>query len=269
MAARKPCIQAKYAEYRGTLRRKYTHGRKMSEPTDSTNSPLRMRRSTTAEQIKHLIMQRGLRPGDAIPTEAELCNDLGVSRSSVREAIRTLATLDIVEVRHGHGTVVGNMSLTPLVETLVFRGALTPGDDLEALREVIELRRVLDLAFTDAVVDAHKGKANPIIERLVTNMVERSNNNEPFLSDDRLFHSEMLSPVGNPLAVQLVAAFWDIHTAVLPKLDLALPDDMRQTAQAHSDLYWSAQRGDHEGYRHAVIAHYDPLVRMLQKQAKS
>jgi len=241
----------------------------MSETMDGTNSQLRMRRSTAAEQIKHLIMQKGLRPGDAIPTEAELCQDLGVSRSSVREAIRTLATLDIVEVRHGHGTVVGNMSLAPLVETLVFRGALTPGDDLEALREVVDLRRALDLAFTDAVVAAHRGKSNPVLESLVAQMAERAEREEPFLSEDRMFHSELLSPIGNPLAVQLVAAFWDIHTAVLPKLGLALPADLRQTANAHGDLYRSAQRGDAEGYRSAVIDHYEPLLRMLGSKAKS
>lgn len=241
----------------------------MSETMESANNQVRMRRSTTVEQIKHLIMQRGLRPGDAIPTEAELCHDLGVSRSSVREAIRTLATLDIVEVRHGHGTVVGNMSLAPLVETLVFRGALAPGDDLEALREVIELRRVLDLAFTDAVVAAHKGKSNPVLESLVAQMAASAEREEPFLSEDRMFHSELLSAIGNPLAVQLVAAFWDIHTAVLPKLDLVLPSDLRQTANAHGDLYRSAQMGDAEGYRSAVLDHYEPLLRMLNRKSKN
>ncbi|ODT68855.1 MAG: GntR family transcriptional regulator [Pelagibacterium sp. SCN 63-23] len=240
----------------------------MSETMESANSQVRMRRSTTAEQIKHLILHRGLRPGDAIPTETELCQALGVSRSSVREAVRTLATLDIVEVRHGHGTVVGNMSLAPLVEALVFRGVLSPGDDLEALREVIELRRALDLAFTDAVVAAHKGKSNPVLESLVSQMAESAEQERPFLSEDRLFHSELLDPIGNPLAVQLVAAFWDIHTAVLPRLGLALPSDLRQTANAHGDLYRSAQRGDAAGYRSAVLDHYEPLLRMLSKTTK-
>ena len=76
----------------------------------TTSRASRMRRSTTADQIKQLILTRGLRPGDPLPTEAELCDILEVSRSSVREAIRTLSTLDIVDVRHGHGTYVGAMS---------------------------------------------------------------------------------------------------------------------------------------------------------------
>ena len=228
-----------------------------------------MRRSTTAEEIKRLILVSGLRPGDPIPTETELCQELGVSRSSVREAIRSLATLDIVEVRHGHGTVVGQMSLAPLVQTLVFRGVLSPGDDLAALREVVDLRCAFDLALTDRVVEAHRGKENATLQRLVDQMVASAEKELPFLADDRQFHSELLNPIGNRLAGQLVAAFWDIHTAVLPRLDLALPADLRQTAKAHGDILVSAQSGDHEGYRKATIEHYEPLLRMLDGKAKS
>lgn len=241
----------------------------MTGPTEAPSGELRMRRSTTAEQIKSLILVSGLRPGDPIPTETELCQELGVSRSSVREAIRSLATLDIVEVRHGHGTVVGQMSLAPLVQTLVFRGVLSPGDDLAALREVVDLRCTFDLALTDRVVEAHRGKANATLQRLVDQMMASAEKEQPFLADDRQFHSELLSPIGNPLASQLVAAFWDIHTAVLPKLDLALPADLRQTAKAHGDILISAQSGDHEGYRKAMIEHYEPLLRMLDGKAKS
>ncbi len=236
----------------------------MNDLSEAANSELRMRRSTTAEQIKRIILNSGLRTGDPIPTETELCQELGVSRSSVREAIRRLATLDIVEVRHGHGTVVGQMSLAPLVETLVFRGVLSPGDDLAALREVVDMRCAFDIALSDRVVTAHKGKKNRILEDLVDRMLAQAEAELPFLTEDRQFHNELLLPVGNQLAVQLVTAFWDIHTAVLPKLDLALPSDLRQTAKAHADLYSSAQKGDAEAYRSAVVSHYEPLLRMLR-----
>jgi DNA-binding FadR family transcriptional regulator len=241
----------------------------MSESIETNGSGLRMRRNTTAEQIKRLILLSGLHPGDAIPTEAELGQELGVSRSSIREAIRSLATLDIVEVRHGHGTVVGQMSLTPLVETLVFRGVLSPGDDLAALREVVDLRCSFDLALVDRVVDAHYGKDNASLAKLVEKMRASAEKEQPFLAEDRQFHTELLAPIGNQLAVQLVAAFWDIHTAVLPKLDLALPADLRQTAKAHGDILVAAQTGDREGYRQAVIDHYQPLLRMLDTKAKA
>lgn len=241
----------------------------MSKTTEAGSGGSQMRRSTTAEQIKQLILLSGLRPGDPLPTEPELCQKLGVSRSSVREAMRTLATLDIVDVRHGHGTVVGKMSLAPLVETLVFRGVLGPGDDLAALREVVELRLAFDLALTDRVVDAHHGKDNQSLAKLVEQMRIKANKEQTFLAEDRQFHAELLAPIGNQLAGQLVTAFWDIHTAVLPRLGLALPADLRKTAQAHGDMVSAAQTGDRDAYRRAVIDHYEPLIRMLETTARN
>lgn len=241
----------------------------MNGPAELTSNESRMRRSTTAEEIKRLILLRGLHPGDPIPTETELCQELSVSRSSVREAIRTLATLDIVEVRHGTGTIVGQMSLAPLVETLVFRGVLSPGDDLAALRDVVELRRSLDLAMTDEVVAAHRGQVDAEIPHLVAQMLSSAENGKAFLYEDRQFHTRLLAPLKNQLAGQLVAAFWDIHTAVLPRLDLALPASLMQTAKAHSDMYAAARSGDHEAYRRAVVDHYEPLLLMLKTRSES
>ncbi|MDO5604068.1 MAG: GntR family transcriptional regulator [Paracoccus sp. (in: a-proteobacteria)] len=235
----------------------------------ASTTPSRMRRDTTAERIKRLILSRGLRPGDAIPPEPELCQELGVSRSSLREAIRTLATLDIVEVRHGSGTVVGQMSLDSLVETLVFRGVLSTGDDLAVLREVVELRAALDLALADKVIAAHRGQSSSSLAALVAEMVASAGAGQTFLQADRQFHTELLAPIDNQLAGQMVAAFWDIHSAVLPRLGLALPADLRQTAKAHGDILAAAEAGDTAAYRRSVIEHYEPLQRMLRTTARA
>lgn len=223
----------------------------------------RMRRSTTADQIKELILTKGLKPGDPLPTELELHEILGVSRTSIREAMRTLATLDIVEVRHGHGTFVGKMSLSPMVQALVFRGALSPGDDLQALREVVEIREVLELALAETVVTELQGTENPDLHELVQEMETRAAAGKTFLDADRAFHTAMLAALDNQLAGQLVGAFWDVHTAVLPKLKLAFPNDLSRTAKAHGDMLRAAEAGDVDGYRAAVTDHYEPLRRSL------
>ena len=222
-----------------------------------------MRRSTAADQIKQLILTRGLGPGDPLPTESELCETLDVSRSSVREAIRTLSTLDIVDVRHGHGTFVGAMSLDPMVEALVFRGALSPGGSLNALREVVEVRLALDLAMADRVVEGTANGDVSDLSALVDEMVDKAGRGESFLDADRAFHTKLFGVTSNRLAEQLVGAFWDVHTAVLPQLGIAPPADIQLTAKAHGDMLESALRGDVEGYRQAVIEHYQPLQRSL------
>ncbi|TXK08982.1 FadR family transcriptional regulator [Microbacterium saccharophilum] len=222
-----------------------------------------MRRSTTADEIKKLILTRDLKPGDPLPTEAELCETLNVSRSSVREAIRTLSTLDIVDVRHGHGTYVGAMSLDPMVQALVFRGVLSPDGTLNALREVVEVRLALDLALAETIVNGAVGEDAAELSALVDEMVDKASRGEVFLEADRAFHTKLFSVTGNRLAVQLVGAFWDVHTAVVPQLGIAMPEDIQHTAEAHGDMLASALRGDVEGYRQAVIEHYRPLQRSI------
>lgn len=226
----------------------------------------RTRSAETAGQIKDLILADGLRPGDAMPTEATLCDQLGVSRSSVREAIRTLATLGIVEVRHGRGTYVGEVPLDALVETLVFRGALEPGDDLRALREIIEIRQALDLAMADRLIGAVAGDHDPSLWKTVHEMNRLSANGLTFAEEDRSFHTALLSRIGNSIVSPLVGAFWDVHTAVMPRLGVSLPADLMQTARAHEDMLNSAEAGDVEGYRAAVKLHYEPLLRALDRR---
>lgn len=223
----------------------------------------RMRRSTAADEIKKLILTRNLKPGDLLPTEPELCEALDVSRSSVREAIRTLSTLDIVDVRHGHGTYVGAMSLDPMVEALVFRGVLSPDGSLEALREVVEVRLALDLALAEVVVSGAVAADSGELAALVDEMVDKASRGETFLEADRAFHTKLFAATGNRLAVQLVGAFWDVHTAVVPQLGIAMPDDITDTAAAHGDMLTAALSGDVEAYRRAVVEHYRPLQRSL------
>ncbi|MCL3861212.1 FadR/GntR family transcriptional regulator [Actinotalea sp. K2] len=210
-----------------------------------------------------------MRPGDLLPTETELCRLLEVSRSSLREAVRTLATLGIVEVRHGHGTYVGAMSLDSLVEVLVFRGALQPGDDLRALREIIEIRQALDLAMADRIAAAVVGTANPDLWRLVQEMTRLSGDGRTFAQQDRVFHTALLGRIDNSIVGPLVGAFWDVHTAVMPRLGVSLPTDLQQTACAHEDMLRAAERGDAAGFRVAVAEHYAPLIRSLEQNVRA
>ena len=232
----------------------------MAEPTGTG------RKVTTSDRIKDLILSDGLRPGDLLPTEGELCSRLGVSRSNVREAIRKLSTLDIVDVRHGHGTYVGEMTLDALVEALVFRGVLSPGDDLDALRDVVEVRKALDHGMSEQIVDALNGTENSELKALVDEMTALAAAGKTFPQQDRAFHTGLLAKLGNSLVGQLVAAFWDVHTAVLPKLNVAVASDLEQTAQAHGLMLEAAESGDAEAFRAAITAHYEPIMRALEQK---
>ncbi|MCL6554439.1 MAG: GntR family transcriptional regulator, partial [Firmicutes bacterium] len=92
------------------------------------------------QRIRELIISRQLKPGDRLPAERDLAAVLGVSRASVRDAIRTLEAAGLVEPRQGDGTVVRQPSadtlMAPLASALLARRDLLA--DLLAVRKMIE-----------------------------------------------------------------------------------------------------------------------------------
>lgn len=104
-------------------------------------------------ELESQILSGRLRPGDRVPTEIELGEELGVSRSVVRDAIQALAARQLITVRHGHGMQVADASDTPFAHALadlLMRSELRVGQILDA-REALErqfaplaVRNVLD-----------------------------------------------------------------------------------------------------------------------------
>src|SRR5207249_5385718 len=98
--------------------------------------------SVAVEHIQQLVQSGELKPGDRLPSERELARRLGVSRSTLREAIRALVVMNILVPRHGDGTYVS--SLEPELLSAPFTFAL---DTQPALRtHLFEARRVLETA---------------------------------------------------------------------------------------------------------------------------
>lgn len=220
-------------------------------------------RPVVADQVQELIISQELRPGDPMPTEVELGEALSVSRSSIREAIRVLASLDIVDVRHGHGTFVGQMSLAPLISGLMFRARMNLHNDLRTLREVVQVRIALDLFITDDLIKAHRTVDHTELEAIVQRMERRAHAGESFAEDDSAFHSALLTPLGNELIHQLVLAFWEVHTAALPELGIRPARDILDTVRAHQAMLDALKAADANAYREAVREHYRPLQRAL------
>lgn len=220
------------------------------------------RAEATMDVIKQYIISKGLQPGDPLPTEAKLCEDLGVSRSSVREALRHLQALDIVTVHQGRGTFVSDMSLRPLVKSLVMRASLGT-DNFTSLREVVEIREVLDLGLARKVVAAMAGQHHDHLHNITRVMIEKAERNESFVDEDIAFHRGLLRSLGNQLVEQLTSAMWIIHMAVIPDLPAGDRQSMIETARAHEQMLNAAEKGNVEEYERALNAHYAPLLQTM------
>lgn len=221
--------------------------------------------TTVTDRIKTYILRNHLGPGDLLPTEAELCKALEVSRSSVREAVKTLDALDIVEVRHGHGTYVGELSMSALVESLTFRAMLSSRDDLAALEELIDVRQMLEQGLASRIVNAFDDGMHEALADEVAEMKDLAAQGQSFVDQDRRFHLLLMGPLENQLITQLTGAFWDVQSIVAPRLGTTAAD-ARTTADAHGNIVEAAARGDIPGFIGAIAEHYEPVRRQITSQ---
>ena len=151
------------------------------------------------DQIQQQIVSGALKPGDQIPAERDLAERFGVSRTAVREAIKSLTEKGLIEVFVGRGTFVTNLSPDRVVEsiTLLLRNELHNVTSIQEAREVLEIPTARLAAMRRS--DAHVARLRAICAEL-----EEENSLSARLVDgDKEFHVEVARATGNPVLVLL------------------------------------------------------------------
>ena len=183
------------------------------------SSQNRPRRTSLLEAVQdrlmNYIIENQHRPGDLLPPEAQLAQQLGVSRSSLREAIRVLQILGVVESRHGSGTYVGSFRMDSLREGMAFSIRTNTGvNAVQALREVLEVRSVLERHMIREVAISCTDDQIVELESLVELMATKARAGHTFGPEDSAFHETMYKSLGNSLIVQLGRTFWHVFEQV-------------------------------------------------------
>lgn len=150
-----------------------------------------------------MIAEREVQPGDRLPPEAELAERLGASRGSLREAVRVLAYLGILDVRVGDGTYVTNLDGASLLSGLGLIGLVAT--DHTAL-EIFEIRRILESAAAEQAATAISDDALAELEAVVTQL-ESETDEARFVELDMQFHNLIAAASGNQVLQVLVASF--------------------------------------------------------------
>ncbi|MGA4544903.1 FadR/GntR family transcriptional regulator [Uniformispora flossi] len=213
------------------------------------------RNSTVQEQIKDLILRQGLAPGDPMPTEAELMEHLAISRNSVREALKALQAVGIVEIRHGFGTYVGSMSFGALVDELSFHGRLALAAGTANLADLVDVREALEGSLITQVAAAADQDDLDALRRAAERMRAEAATGEVSPAADRQFHEALYRPVGNSLMLRLLAAFWDAYNRLSDELPPIL-EAPEEVAARHWELYEAVAAHDAERARRGITDHF-------------
>ena len=145
------------------------------------------------EHLKESIIARSLQPGDRLPTEAALAEELGVSRLSIREAIKVMESWGIVQTRPGDGSRLGTCTMQPLADHLRFLYDL----DGVTLPEMATARRVLEISLLPLVVQEATEVDFLRMEEANAALREMTAKEQSAASEDMEFHLALASAAHN------------------------------------------------------------------------
>lgn len=213
------------------------------------------------DAIRTYIVTEGLEPGDSMLSEGELARRFGVSRNSVREAVRSLESVGVLESRHGSGLFVSEFSWEPVLDSLAYELIR----DVSSLSELLEIRRVLETGMVDRAVELLTAEQLAELESLLARMAARAAQGQAFPDEDREFHRVLFKELENTTFLKLLDIFWLAFRRVSKRTDL-LDVAPIATVAAHGEILDALRSRDVGRTRRALEDHYRAVDARLRRE---
>jgi GntR family transcriptional regulator, transcriptional repressor for pyruvate dehydrogenase complex len=214
--------------------------------------------SRAVAHIQELVQNGDLAPGERLPSERELARTLGVSRSTLREAIRALVVMNILVSRHGDGTYVS--SLEPALLSAPFTFAL---DTRPALREhLFEARRALETACARLAAERISDEELEELDGLAATASEP----DELIDRDVELHTAIARATRNPI---LLALMGSIGTLALEsrRASAPLPGQAARSRRDHRGIIAALRRHDPDAAAEAMDRHLTSVARSVRRNA--
>ncbi len=181
------------------------------------------------ERVVAYLRENRLSAGDRLPSEHLLARTLGVGRNAVREALRGLQALGIVQARVGSGWYVCENSLDAVTEALVLSLDLNR-DTVAGLNQI---RACLEVGFFSQAAALLTPADITALEALAQTMVEKAGVGQPYFEEDHQFHRRLYARLGNPAFSKLMDAIWRAYLdlMVLPGSPLPAGKNVEEAAK--------------------------------------
>lgn len=219
-----------------------------------------------AEQIIQAIKDGHYKPGDKLPPERSLAAAMGVSRSSVREALSALQVLNILESRPGDGTYVKESAIEAELEARVL--PLLAESDSPFM--IFEARNAFEMGVVELAID----RATPEDYSPLDEALQRMRSSaaaldfEGYLKANLDFHMAIARATGNPLIERTMEQFWERTSQELlnAMLKRYWQDSVESSLEIHEEILRAIKDRDKEVARGATRRHYqEPRDYFLQK----
>jgi len=206
------------------------------------------------DSIKRKIICNEIKLGDNLPPERELAETLGVSRTSVREALRTLEVMGIITSTQGAGNVISGNFEKSLGESLAMMFLMQKID----YRQISELRCGLEKTMIVLAIDKINKEQIDLLETLIEAMEKTTDELDNVALDEKL-HYTIAKAASNPLIVTILQALADVmHLFIkdLRKKIIAVDKGENRLQLAHKHMVMCLKVGDKAGARAAIEEHF-------------
>jgi GntR family transcriptional regulator, transcriptional repressor for pyruvate dehydrogenase complex len=214
-------------------------------------------------KIKAMIRSGELQPGDRLPPEKELSEALGLSRSSLREAVKALEVIRVLDVRRGDGTYVTSLTPEILLDAMSF--VVDIHQDSSVL-ELFEVRRILEPAAAALAAPRTKRADVELLHRLLAD-VHVTTPVDDLVAHDGVFHRYIAELAGNAYLTSLLETL--SSSTLRARIWRGLSDDgaVGRTLTEHRAIVDALERGDATlAAAHATV-HIDGVAEWLRRAA--
>jgi GntR family transcriptional repressor for pyruvate dehydrogenase complex len=215
--------------------------------------PIKQEKISTkiVEQIKSLIFNGDLRPGDMLPPERELMKSLRVSRPSLREALNSLAGMGFLEITQRHRTVIKSLASGRMIDPLHH----LLKEDIETAYELIESRKAIET--WSAYYAAERATDSDItrIEECVSSMKTKMDEGINVVKEDADFHFAISEATHNKIQTHLMSSIYDILKEFIGKYYESIKS--RDIYNQHQNVLKAIKKRDCNLARKRMLEHLD------------
>jgi GntR family transcriptional repressor for pyruvate dehydrogenase complex len=218
------------------------------------------------DYVKKQILEGNLQLGGKLPAERDLSNLLGVSRNSVREAIRTLDVMGVISSQQGAGNYLTGNFQNNLVESMSMMFYLNQID----YQQVSQLRRALEMQALILTIDNITDPEIAQLERILSQLEKETEDINVIL--DKQLHYNIAIASGNTLIINILQALSDLidHFIYDLRRDILKTEDSRLILnEAHNEMLRSIITRDKNLAYEAIQKHFDIVdIKLKEKEEK-
>jgi GntR family transcriptional repressor for pyruvate dehydrogenase complex len=210
-----------------------------------------------AQQIERLILKK-LRPGDKLPSERELAEMLRVSRSSIRDAIRGLELMGLVEPRQGAGTIVREVSSELLANP--FANALKRRR--ESVSELLDFRKMLEPPLAARAATHASSDEISEMEEILRRQEHKQVRGDAAVSEDAEFHYSVALASGNSVVLKVLDILMDLLRDTRER-SLQVEGRPQKSLAGHRRILAAIKRHDADAAKSAMRRHIEDVEEIV------